>query len=171
MDNKRPEKKQVESWIAALQDKDGMARKHAREHLVELGEAATPLLVPLLSDHDSQTRWEAAKALGRIADPASVPALVQSLEDRDDDVSWLAAEALSVIGPPAALPLLRTLIEKAGSIKIRQGAHHVLRTLRRTEIGDEVTAVYTALNGGHSDVELVANAERALARLKSSGDQ
>jgi hypothetical protein len=169
MNSKKPNKAEIESWIAALRDRDGMTREHSRERLVKLGSTATPFLLPLLSDHEGQTRWEAAKALSEIADPASIPALLHALEDDDNDVSWLAAEALAAIGPPAVAPSLQALIEGIGSVEIRQGVHHVLGELRRTEIGDKIIDVYTALNSMHPDVEIVADAERALRSLKSGG--
>ena len=169
MDRKNPNKAEIESWITELRDRDGMTREQARDRLVQLGPPATSLLLPLLSDHESQTRWEAAKALCEIADPTSIPALLHALEDDDNDVSWLAAEALAAIGPPAAAPLLQALIDKIGSVGIRQGAHHVLGMLRRSEIADKVAEVYAALDGMHPGVEIIADAERALKSLKSAG--
>lgn len=142
-----------------------MVRQHARERLVPLGSSASPFLVPLLSEEKDQTRWEAAKALSEIADPASVPALLHALEDEDGDVRWLAAVALITIGPPTAVPLLEALIERIGSVWVRQGAHHVLAELRRTEIGDAIANVYTSLSGVHSNIEIMRAARRALRNL------
>jgi HEAT repeat protein len=146
-----------------------MVREKAREHLVAIGSTATSFLLPLLSNHESQTRWEAAKALSEIADPASIPALLSAFEDDDDDVRWLAAEALAAIGAPAAAPLLKTLIDGVGSAEIRQGAHHTLGILRHSEVGDKISEVYRVLDNMHPDVEIIADAERALQNLKSSG--
>jgi HEAT repeat protein len=168
MDTEKPNTSQIESWITALKGRDGLARQRARWQLVALGRAATPFLIPLLSDHETQTRWEAAMALSEIADPASIPALLQTLADEEDDVGWLAAEALAAIGRPAVEPLLRALIAGAGSVDIRNGAHHALRRLRRTDIGDKIEDVYTALDIMHSDVEVIAAAQRSLQTLNSS---
>jgi hypothetical protein len=169
METKRPKKTEIESWLTTLRDRDGLTREHARERLVTLGPTATPFLLPLLSDHESQTRWEAAKALSEIADPASITALLDTLVDEDNDVSWLAAEALIAIGPPVAVPLLQALIERIGSVEFRQGVHHVLRELRRSEIGNKIANVYTALGSTASEVEVIVDAERALEKLKSAG--
>jgi len=166
MESKKPNKTEIESLIAALRDKDGMTREHARERLVKLGSPATPFLLPLLSDHTSQTRWEAAKALSEIADPKSIPALLHTLEDEDGDVGWVAAEALAAMGPTVAVPLLKALIDRIGSTEFRQGAHHILGELRRTKIADEIFDIYKALNELHSDIEIIADAEHALKRLK-----
>ena len=68
---------------------------------------------------------------------------------------------------PAAAPLLKTLIERFDSIEVRNGAHHVLGALRQTEIGDKIIGVYTSLGGMHSEEEIIADAERALQRLKA----
>ncbi|MEJ2721781.1 MAG: HEAT repeat domain-containing protein [bacterium] len=157
---------EIEPLVASLRDKDGMVRENARDRLVTFGSSATPFLIPLLGDNNTQTRWEAAKALGEIADPASIPALLDTLEDEDDDVAWLAAEALVAIGPPAAAPLLQRLIDRFESISTQQGVHHVLRELRHTEIKDTIGPVYEALSRMHSDTEVIADAEKALEQLK-----
>jgi HEAT repeat protein len=157
----------IESRIAELRDKNGMTRERAREHLVALGVPAIPWLVPLLEDRESQTRWEAAKALAEIADPSAIPALIQALEDEENDVSWVAAEGLAAVGRPAVVPMLEALVQGEGSIKIRQGVHHALRGLRDSEVGEKIAGVYGALGTVGSDVGIVAEAERALASLKS----
>lgn len=167
MDSKEPMETGIEARAADLRDKNGMTRKQARDHLVRLGSQATPYLLPLLSEHDSQTRWEAAKALSDIADPASIPALVGALRDEEDDVSWLAAQALAAIGPPATAALLQALVEGVGIVKVRDGVHHALRELRESEVGDKIADVYAALNSSHADVEIIAAAKRALRSLNS----
>ena len=154
------------TWIANLRDHDGMTREHARKNLAKLGPAVTPLLLPLLEDKESQTRWEAAKALSRIADPASIEALLPVLEDDDTDVAWVAAEALAAIGPPAVAPLLQMLLDRFESIGVRQGAHHVLGELRKSKIGDKIAKVYAALDSSDPDIEVISAAERALIELK-----
>jgi HEAT repeat protein len=169
MVDKKPGNAEIESLVVALRDRDGMKREHARERLVSFGPSATPFLVPLLSDRASQTRWEAAKALSEIADPASIAALLRALEDDDNDVSWLAAEGLASIGPPVAAPLMQTIIDRLKLVEIRQGAHHVLGELRKSEMGDKIAEVYNALDCGHPDTEIIGAAERALASLKSVG--
>jgi hypothetical protein len=146
-----------------------MKRQHAREQLVAIGGTATSFLLPLLSDHDGQTRWEAAKTLSEISDPAGIPALIEALNDDDNDVSWLAAEGLAAAGPKAAVPLLKALIAGIGSEAIRQGVHHALGKLRQSEIGEETAKVYTVLDNMHPDVEIIAEAERALQSLQSAG--
>jgi len=169
MTTDNPSNDDIQSLVTALRHSDGMTRELARDRLVRLGSTATPFLLPLMADHKVQTRWEAAKALSAIADPASIPALLLALEDNDTDVSWLAAEGLIAIGPAVAAPLLQRLIERTGSVPLRQGAHHVLGDLRRSEIGEATAGVHAALSGMHPDVEIVAAAERALRSITSDG--
>jgi HEAT repeat protein len=62
-------------------------------------------LVDVLTDKtlDSETRWNAARTIGKIGPDAAeaIPVLVASLEDNVDTVREHAAEALGDIGPPA----------------------------------------------------------------------
>ena len=66
-----------------------------------LGKPAVPSLIQLLSHRKPHVRWEAAKALGGIADPIAAFALVNAQKDRDGDVRWLAAEGLAALGRDA----------------------------------------------------------------------
>jgi HEAT repeat protein len=118
----------LESLMSMLENKDGMARKKARESLVKIGESAIPSLITVLERaKPDQARWEAAKALGSIGDAGSIPALVKALEDSDADVAWLAAEGLKKFKKAAWPHLLRALIKNgAKSALLCSGAHHVL---------------------------------------------
>ena len=86
----------IPALVAALAHDDPVERNHVREALVAIGTPAVKYLVKLLSDPESHIRWEAAKALWPIGDPAAAPALVKALEDKDTDVRWLAAAASHV---------------------------------------------------------------------------
>ena len=103
----------IPELIAALASPSPVARRKAREALVALGKPAVPSLIQLLSHRKPHVRWEAAKALGGIADPIAAFALVNALKDRDGDVRWLAAEGLAALGRDALHPLLAALIERA----------------------------------------------------------
>ena len=59
----------IPELIAALASSSPVARKKAREGLVALGRPAVPALIQLLSHRQPHVRWEAAKALGAVADP------------------------------------------------------------------------------------------------------
>ncbi len=72
------------------------------------GEAAAALdvLIAVMQDKtlDSETRWNAARTLGKLGAEGAdaVPALVEALGDETTTVREHAAEALGDIGPPAA---------------------------------------------------------------------
>jgi HEAT repeat protein len=163
------DKQSLSVLVGDLSSEDGMTREHARERLVGMGPQATASLVPLLTDERTQVRWEAAKALSEIADPASVPALVETLEDEEDDVSWLAAEGLAAIGKPSIVPLLRALVDGEATFLLRRGAHHVFSKLPDAESRDLVAPVHELLEGPYEDISVVMAAERLLEQLEENG--
>lgn len=118
--------------VAAFGSNSGVERQLARQRLVAMGKAATPALIDCLADPRKQVRWEAAKTLAKIADPAASGPLVAALEDEDGDVRWLAAVALVAIGRQALRPLLEALIDNPDSDHLRRGGHHVCHELART---------------------------------------
>ena len=99
----------IASLVDALANVDGVERHAAREQLEEIGRPAVPALLTALQSPSEHARWEAAKALGEIADPSAAPALVSTLEDEKAGVRWLAATALINLGRDALAPLLRGL--------------------------------------------------------------
>jgi HEAT repeat protein len=157
--------KPIEQLLADLSDKHGETRQDAREALVALGELAVPGLLPLLSSGDDQTRWEAAKALCEIHSPASAAGLVTALEDREFGVRWLAAEGLSATGHAGLPPLLQALSERPGSLRLREGAHHVLNSIRDSHTCEIVRPVLLALEEPEPDLTAGPAAHAALATL------
>lgn len=119
----------LQTLIAALAHDDPVDRHRARETLVAIGRSAVKPLTELLSDARPHVRWEAAKALGPIGDPAAASALVNALEDNDGDVRWLAAAGLIRLGCSGLHPLLVALQDRADSDYLRDGAHHVFHDL------------------------------------------
>jgi HEAT repeat protein len=81
--------------VGTLYGPDATTRQSTRKALVAMGKAAVKPLIALLSDAKPHVRWEAAKALGKIGDPAAATALVEALEDDESNVRWLAAESRS----------------------------------------------------------------------------
>jgi HEAT repeat protein len=142
---RKDSKGKIESWISDLGSDDGLVRQKAREHLVKMGNRVTEHLVELLKSRESVLRWEAAKALEEIADPAAALPLVCALEDEEYDVRWLAAEGLIAIGQKALPPLLDALIEDAESLRLREGAHHVLRNVHKASLKSVVVPLIKAL--------------------------
>jgi hypothetical protein len=119
----------------------------------------------LLHDPDHEVRWEAAKALGEIADPRSAPALVETLEDAGFDIRWLAAEGLIALGKAGLEPLLEALPKKADSVYLREGAHHVMYDLAHKGFRDQLAPVMAALEGVDPEIEIREPARKALQAL------
>jgi len=124
----------LRQYLSQLGSRNGLARQQARKALERAGHAATSYLTEKLNSNDANIRWEAAKALIKIADPKAAPALVRALTDESFEVQWLAAEALIALGREALRPLLEGLIRSYGSVYMRQGAHHVLHDLERRQL-------------------------------------
>lgn len=154
-------------WLISELNCDEMMRcQNARRELVAMGGRVVGPLTKALSSKKQWVRWEAAKALGQIGDPAAVQTLINALEDREFDVRWLAAEALINIGRKSVVPLLKTLLEDPNSVWLRQGAHHVLRDMRKSdELSHVLRPVLAALEGGQPALEVPAAVKTALSAL------
>lgn len=156
----------IRDLINTLTGKDGRARRRAREQLVEMGQAAVSPLLPLLSDKRTYVRWEAAKALSEIGDPGAAPALVKALEDNDPGIRWMAAEGLILAEQAGLPPLLEALLERGESVRVREGADHVLKVLTRNEkLPAQVAPVLQALHGAAPATETPRAAKIALEAL------
>jgi HEAT repeat protein len=157
----------VDQLVTSLTDKDGVVRKRARDVLVEeIGRPAVPKLLPLLTDRRTYVRWEAAKALSQLGDARSAPDLVQALQDNDGGIRWMAAEGLAAIGEPAMPPLLRALMDEGESVRLREGARHMLNNLERADrLPQPVVPVLQALKGAEPSAEVPRAAKNALDAL------
>jgi HEAT repeat protein len=157
----------IESLVHALSGHGAIPPWTAREELEAIGPAAAPALADALWFTDPAARWEAAKALGTIADPSSVGPFLAALEDEDGSVRWLAAEGLSHIGFAALAPLLHALIEHSGSAWLRDGARHVLRGNLSDELAPALSPVLRALIGPTPEIVVMPAAGNALKVLES----
>lgn len=156
---------QLDALIGSLYKQDGLARRQARQQLVNMGEAAVPALTKTLAAKDDHARWEAAKALCEIHAPQSAEALVQRLEDENFSVRWLAAEALIGLGQAAARPLLEALMRRSDSVWLRHGAHHVLSALLADGKDKSLRLVLDTLEGVEPALLTPLAAEKALTQL------
>lgn len=161
-----PGDKTITSLIDALGSRDGVERHAAREQLQEIGKPAVPFLVTALHSPSPHARWEAAKALGKIADASAAPALVEALEDEKAAVRWLAATALANLGRDAMVPLLRAVEGHSDSMWFRDGVHHVLRELINEGVADEAIPVIEALEDIEPCIEAPIAAYHALEGLR-----
>ncbi|MBI5878923.1 MAG: HEAT repeat domain-containing protein [Chloroflexi bacterium] len=152
--------------VDRLYDDDGMVRAKARETIIKLGKPLTPRLIALLSEPGDQVRWEAAKALAEIADPAAAPALVGALVDRSFGVRWLAATGLIVLGRDGLIPLLRALMADSSSVILRHSAHRVIFDLvGREQLVPILAPVLEALESAEPAVSVPLAAHTALEQL------
>ena len=139
----------------------------ARRELVEKGSQSVEALEEALSSKKSWVRWEAAKALGQIADKTAVTALVGALLDKEFDVRWQASEALIRIGPAALEPLLKVLADHGDkSLTLRRGAHHILHDMNRGKYDALLRPVMASVEDGAPAIEVLVAAKKALDALR-----
>jgi len=156
----------IKSLIADLRSQDGIVRVRARKSLVAIGRRVVKPLTKALASKKDWVRWEAAKALGQIGDPAATQALVAALQDEMFDVRWLGAEGLIAIGRNAVAPLLTVLMEHGDSSRVREGAHHVLHDMDRGNLDNILQPVLEALEDIEAAIEVPLAAEAALDALE-----
>jgi HEAT repeat protein len=168
-----PAPKKLDKLIASLIDGLGSKRptdrKKSREKLVAVGHAAVVPLLHKLEDPVEHVRWEAAKVLQGIADPAAADALVESLEDPSEDVRWVAGEALIGLGWEGVKHVLIALLRKADSNSLCIGAHHVLARFAKRKSGRFLKPVLEGLHGFEPGVHTPLAALTALKSLRKAG--
>jgi HEAT repeat protein len=155
----------IKKLVNDLCSEDGLIRVRARKRLVALGNQAVRPLKKLLASKREWVRWEAAKALGQIGDPAAARALIKALEDNMFDVRWLAAEGLISMGNRALVPLLEAIKERPDSFWLREGVHHVLHDINNGHLTEILRPVIMALEGFEPSVEAPPAIKRALEAL------
>jgi hypothetical protein len=164
--------RQVSGLIAALDDSSQQKRREARLKLMAMGQVAMPAILSALFRGPENSRWQAAKALSQLRDPATAPALVKALQDNSFGVRWLAAEGLIGMGCAGLEPLLEGLICEVTSVWLRDGAHHILHALHDNGLEHEACAaaerVLVALEGGEPTAEVPWAAEMALKTLRKA---
>ena len=163
-DKKKSSDTSVDALITDLASKNGQTREAARTSLVSIGKPAVPYLLPLLKNRKHQIRWEAAKGLADIKDPAAIDGLILSLTDEEFAVRWLAAEGLVALGPQVVIPLLKSLtqVKEEMSVLLRDGAHHILRALITDDPAKELQPIVTALEDIEFTSKVPPAAELAL---------
>ena len=83
------------------------------------------LIRALQYKRDSDVRWAAASALGRIGGAIAIYPLIQALQDKF--VRWEAASALERIGEPAVEPLTEALNSR--DVYVRKAVEKALRNI------------------------------------------
>jgi HEAT repeat protein len=156
---------EMEEWLQELESRAGPDRERARRALIALGSPAVPALCQALRHSDEKVRWEAAKALGELGDPAAAPALVETLSDPSFAVHWLAARALVALREDALLPLLHVLASGSGPDRLWAGAHHVIGAFPKAVRTPELERLLQTLDGPEPEIEAPQAALLALRAL------
>lgn len=162
----------VDALIEELRGKDGLVRQKARHALVTIGEPALDALVKAFEDKSDVMHWEVAKALSQIGSAKAAQTLIQALEDKEFSIRWIGAEGLIHVGQEGVLELLKALTERADSVWLREGAHHVFHDLVHKKLVDaktneQLSMVLEALNHGDPVTETNGAAHKALESLKA----
>lgn len=155
----------IRSLVESLASNAGSEREDARHQLIKIGRPAVPLLISAMTHDNAQARWEAAKALNEIHDPAAAPAFVRALHDENSGVRWIAAEGLIGLGKYGLDPLLHGLMRHSDSKQLRDGAHHVLAAIKRERLSDIVQPVIDALESSEPISAAPVAAYQALQEL------
>jgi len=151
---------------AGLSDLNSRKRAETRERLLALGNAALPALLSALADSNNNVRWQAAKALSQFHNPDTATDLMNAMEDEDFGVRWLAAEGLIAMGPASLEAVLQGLILCFPSVRIREGARHVLHAIADGGFHDEtIEKLLRTLQGLAPQEEVAWAAERAWEKL------
>ncbi|OQA47575.1 MAG: hypothetical protein BWY52_00080 [Chloroflexi bacterium ADurb.Bin325] len=109
-------------------------RRDARDLLQAMGPAAVPELAAAAQAANDQVRWEALKILSERLDPALAPLFIDALvREQNEGNRWVASHALMNLGPAALRPLLESLVQRADSASLREGAHAILYTLAKQQ--------------------------------------
>jgi HEAT repeat protein len=160
---------EINKLIKILASNSDGERVSARKALIKFGHNVTPQLILALKDYNEHVRWEAAKIFGILRDPAAASTLVEAMSDDSYSVSWLSAEALIALNGKALIPLLEGLQVYIHSPNFRNGAHHVLHTLERTEkLNAETLKVLDVLRAVEPEVAVPFAAQNALKSLQQS---
>jgi HEAT repeat protein len=157
----------IQFLIGQLEAYDQQTRQQARLELIRAGENAIPLLAKAVSSSNPNLRWQAANTLSQITIPAVIPFLIDVLRENEYfGVRWLAADGLIKAGKAGLVPLLRSLTEHFDSVWLREGAHHVLRSLHDRGVESEaIVKTLRALEGIEPVIEVPWAAAEALKHL------
>ena len=160
---------EIPELINQLGDEDGLVRQEARLRLQAIGKPAVPQLCWVMNNKNKFVRWEAAKALAELADPASVPWLIKSLDDREFDVRWLAEVALIRIQIPALVPLLESLLLTRKHNWLWEGARHVIRGQAQAEndLAEMLIPLVKSFDGIDSRFKVPIEARKLLIELRA----
>lgn len=157
---------EIRRYVGRLGSEDVVERQQTRQSLAQIGAGAVPHVLPLLKSSDSRERWEAAKTLVPIRDPAAVEALIDTFESDDENLRWVAGQALIAIGQPAVDACLTSIINRISTGFMRQGMHHVMHEFAGKTWGQFLYPVWEALDSAAWSMAGPLAAERALCEWR-----
>ena len=158
--------RQIQETARSLGLSDKARRLEARKSLETAGKRAVLILIEALLNGNNLARKEAADALAYIQEPSSAGALVVALEDDDHDVRWAAMKAIIALDQDGVEPLLRALIKDFSSAHLREGARHILNTMKQNScLESPILPVLKALEGIEPAATVPWAAQRAWEEL------
>ena len=150
-----------------LEDFDHQVREQARHKLVSLGKGAMPILSEAVLSDNPNLRWQAAKVISLLDDPAVIPDLLEIIEENPHfGVRWAASDGLIHLGREALVPLFQHLMDHPDSVWLRESALHILHSLRDRNVeSDAINTMITALTDILPEVEIPRAGLKALELL------
>ncbi len=154
-----------------LRHADAHAEQGAAERAAEkpceafdgVNEAMLRALAERLCHPDPTVRLDAARIIGEMGNAQATEALVRLLQDEHQSVRWAAMNSLINLQRDAVRPLLEALTRDFHSATLRQGVHHVLRSLHdQGHLTEVETRVFHALEGAAPGVQAAWAANNAL---------
>jgi len=174
--------------LTELTGKDESGAEAAALRLAEAGEAALPLLLPLLESPDAEHRWWAVRTLAAMSQPrtewlkraladpdaevravaalalvahpedSACPKLISLLNDRDSLVADLASKALAAIGKSVVPSLLEAFEGATPQARIL-----IMRALAEIKDPQSIRLMMNAMQDGSAALQYWA--EEGLSRL------
>jgi HEAT repeat protein len=162
----------ISGLISQISSGDSADRvEDARTQLLAVGSPAVPALLEAVRVEKGESRLELVKLLRQMAEPSTAGAFVELLSDDDFDVRWEAVEGLSTLGYDGLEPLISAIIKNPGSMKLRNGAHHVLHHVASQGYYTLLKPLMMAIESTMPNIEIPAAAiqvQSELARAQSA---
>lgn len=162
----------ISALIAQITGRGGTERvDDARTQLLAIGSPAVPALLEAVHVERGESRLELVKLLRQMAEPSTAGTFVELLSDNNFDVRWEAVEGLSTLGYDSLDPLISAMIKNPGSMKLRNGAHHVLHHVASQGYYTLLKPLMMATESTMPNIEIPAAAiqvQSELARAQSA---
>ena len=150
---------ELHKLITELTCGDDQRAESVVPQLVSMGGNAIDVLIPLLGDSRSDTRWWALRVLAEISDSRIPPLLTQSLTDIDPEVRQCATLALRLQPDPQAVPRLISSLSDEDAILAYLAAHP-----GAADTAEGIANWWLAGRGRPADLDIVSASLDFLAR-------